>query len=342
MYNHVMEIIREETEIEEFSSASFDQYFGGLNVASLDIETTGLSPAGSSCILTGILKPGRGGGQLVQLFSDRGTPEDEKELLTAASEELRDVDVMVTYNGRSFDGPFMARRMERFGMDPRLPYDLDLLPILRKHSDLKSFLPNLRQKTVEDFMGLWDRRDDTVSGRDSVLIYYDFLTSGKEELKHSVLLHNHDDVLQLYRLLAALKKTDLHAALYDTGFPVKAGNTLLSVNSISVGRRTLDASGGQLSGELGAVQFADETGVSCEFSRINRKFEMHIDLLESGGVKFADIARAGIDTAEFEAYPAAGSGYVAVSEGKKIFYGQTNLMIKRILERMISEWTTEN
>lgn len=342
VYNLSMEIIREKEEIEEFTYAPFDQYFGGLDIAALDIETTGLSPARASCILIGILKKRGESFEFVQIFSDKGTPEDEAALLRAASRELEGIDVMITYNGRSFDGPFMARRMRMHGIAPRLPFDLDLLPIVRRHSGLKSFLPNLRQKTVEDFMGLWADRDDRIDGGDSVLMYFDYLASGSDDIRRSVLLHNHDDVLQLYKLLAVLKKTDFHAAMSDTGFPVKTGGTLLAVTDISAGKRTLDVSGRQLYGAVGAVSFGDETGVSCEFSRISEDFDIHIGLLGSGDIRFADIGRAGIDTEEFEDYPAAGSGYVAVTDGDNIFYAQMNLMIRRIIERMLSEWTIEN
>ncbi|MEE3363051.1 MAG: hypothetical protein VZQ84_05780, partial [Anaerovoracaceae bacterium] len=145
-----------------------------------------------------------------------------------------------------------------------------------------------------------------------------------------------------YKLLAVLKKTDFHAAMSDTGFPVKTGGTLLAVTDISAGKRTLDVSGRQLYGAVGAVSFGDETGVSCEFSRISEDFDIHIGLLGSGDIRFADIGRAGIDTEEFEDYPAAGSGYVAVTDGDNIFYAQMNLMIRRIIERMLSEWTIEN
>ncbi|MEE3362707.1 MAG: ribonuclease H-like domain-containing protein, partial [Anaerovoracaceae bacterium] len=182
-----MEIIREKEEIEEFTYAPFDQYFGGLDIAALDIETTGLSPARASCILIGILKKRGESFEFVQIFSDKGTPEDEAALLRAASRELEGIDVMITYNGRSFDGPFMARRMRMHGIAPRLPFDLDLLPIVRRHSGLKSFLPNLRQKTVEDFMGLWADRDDRIDGGDSVLMYFDYLASGSDDIRRSVL-----------------------------------------------------------------------------------------------------------------------------------------------------------
>ena len=38
--------------------------------------------------------------------------------------------------------------------------------------------------------------------------------------ERKIILHNRDDILQLYRLLPVLKNCDLHKALYACGYPV--------------------------------------------------------------------------------------------------------------------------
>src|SRR5437588_7721026 len=54
---------------------------------------------------------------------------DEKSLLLKLAKHLESYDVMVTWNGRSFDIPFLTTRLMKHGLDPR--------PILRKpHIDL--------------------------------------------------------------------------------------------------------------------------------------------------------------------------------------------------------------
>ena len=43
--------------------------------------------------------------------------------------------------------------------------------MLNGHSPIKRFVPNLKQKTVENYMGLWQSRDDEISGAESVELY---------------------------------------------------------------------------------------------------------------------------------------------------------------------------
>lgn len=54
-------------------------------------------------------------------------------------------------------------------------------------------------------MGLSDSRKDSISGAESVELYLEYKKcqdqSLKEKLEKKILLHNHDDLLQLYKLL---------------------------------------------------------------------------------------------------------------------------------------------
>ena len=51
-----MKTITDHIQIPVYRSKLFDLYFGGKSFAVFDIETTGLSPANSKVVLTGILK----------------------------------------------------------------------------------------------------------------------------------------------------------------------------------------------------------------------------------------------------------------------------------------------
>lgn len=90
----------------------------------LDIESTSLE--GDAGVLIG-----------AGLISDAGRSEylearktsEEKSLLSKLGKRLENFDVLVTWNGRSFDLPFLTTRLMKHGLDPR--------PILRKsHIDL--------------------------------------------------------------------------------------------------------------------------------------------------------------------------------------------------------------
>ena len=155
-----MKTITEHITTKPFSSAPFNQYFKDLRMGVFDIETTGLSPAGSRLILSGFLIPDEDGLLLTQFFAE--SLADEEEVILATLGVLDTLDVVVTYNGKSFDIPFLDVRAKRvlthnaaYKQD-RLPYpyNLDLYTVVRKFSPLRQYLPNLKQKTLEDFLGL--------------------------------------------------------------------------------------------------------------------------------------------------------------------------------------------
>ncbi|MBR6014560.1 MAG: ribonuclease H-like domain-containing protein, partial [Firmicutes bacterium] len=161
---------------------AFDCYFGGRKVGILDIETTGLSPERSRVILGGLItiEPGVANEAdaanapdtilAEEFFCEYNNDRDEKELLEAYMAAIRNVDVVVTYNGEHFDIPFLRARCKKLGVEfeEGLPYNLDLYRVLKKYSEIKKALPNMKQKTVESYFGLWKTRTDMISGKDSV------------------------------------------------------------------------------------------------------------------------------------------------------------------------------
>jgi len=208
-----------ETELNAYTGKAFDLYFGGLKTAVFDIETTGLSPSRDKVILTGILLIRSGTAKTIQFFAE--SPEDEKEVIENTIETLKQADLTITYNGKSFDLPFIAKRAEKnyAGPFPEI-YNLDLYTIIRHYSDLGRFLDSLSQKNIENYLGISDIRKDRISGAQSIKHYEHFVTTGSFDDERKIILHNRDDILQLYRLLPVLKNCDLHKALYACGYPV--------------------------------------------------------------------------------------------------------------------------
>src|SRR5437879_13897690 len=90
----------------------------------LDIETTSLE--GDAGVLVGAgLMSDAGMGEYLEARRTSG----EKSLMSKLSKRLESCDVLVTWNGRSFDIPFLTTRLMKHGLDPR--------SILRKpHIDL--------------------------------------------------------------------------------------------------------------------------------------------------------------------------------------------------------------
>src|SRR5713101_907603 len=90
----------------------------------LDIETTSLEADAGTLVSAGLMSD-KGRGE----YLEAKRTSDEKLLLLKLVKRLESYDVMVTWNGRSFDVPFLTTRLMKHGVDPR--------PILRKsHIDL--------------------------------------------------------------------------------------------------------------------------------------------------------------------------------------------------------------
>src|SRR5207245_8889305 len=90
----------------------------------LDIETTSLEADAGSLVGAGLMSV-VGAGE----YLEAGRTSEEKSLLSKLSKHLESYDVMVTWNGRSFDIPFLTTRFMTHGLDPG--------PLLRKpHIDL--------------------------------------------------------------------------------------------------------------------------------------------------------------------------------------------------------------
>ena len=115
-------------------SALWDFYFDGLKVGVLDIETTGLDPYRNKFILGGVYDVKKH--QLHQILAENQT--EEPLALGEYMDVLAELDVLITYNGNHFDIPFLDTRLRKHPETASLScsylYDLDLYPVLSKHS----------------------------------------------------------------------------------------------------------------------------------------------------------------------------------------------------------------
>jgi uncharacterized protein len=80
----------------------------------LDIETTSLEADAGVLVGAGLMSDA-GGGEYLEARRTR----EEKSLLSKLSKRLESYDVMVTWNGKSFDVPFLTTRLMKHGLDPR-------------------------------------------------------------------------------------------------------------------------------------------------------------------------------------------------------------------------------
>lgn len=319
-----MKVITDSCQLSPYTSRIFDMYFGDRSFAVFDIETTGLSPAWSKVILSGILMVGGGRAEVIQYFAD--SPDDEKQIIEKTLEALRQVDFILTYNGKHFDMPFMEARAKKYGIqfNPGI-YNLDLFLVVQGHSGLRESLPNLKQKTLEVFMGLADSRDDEISGGDSVALYEKYMQTHAFALEKTILLHNHDDLLQLYKLLPVISKTDFHRAMYKLGF--LAGNFL--VQKITFKGRDLYILGKQLNSPKDYISFpTEEKPCSLIMNSVSGDFELIVPCqAEAGALYFDAQALLSGETRSIEKYPSVVDGYLIAQESGRINYMEINQFI---------------
>ncbi len=150
------------------------------NAAYVDIETTTLAWR-AGCVTTIAFYDGSRVRTYVQGRN-----------LEAFADDVRDCDLLVTWNGRGFDAPILRRTLN-------IPLDmphLDLLPVFRKF-DLRGGL-----KRVEKALGLDREALNGVDGRTAVWLWNAFERSGDEAFLRTLLAYNVADVLSLEYLAA--------------------------------------------------------------------------------------------------------------------------------------------
>ena len=93
-----------------------------------------------------------------------------------------------------------------------LPYhfnDFEGIDIYRRISPYKSFLrlPNCKQKTLEQFLGL--EREDTYSGGELIGVYHTYVKTPTDYGLQALALHNADDIKGMLQILPLLSYYDL-------------------------------------------------------------------------------------------------------------------------------------
>ena len=176
----------------------------------LDLETCGF--AGSMVFLIGLIR--RHGESLVldQLFARNYA--EERAILHTLWEIAAQNQVLVTFNGKSFDWPMVHDRsiLHRLDHDDAVSVGDSHLPQL-VHCDLlhharrrwKGVLPNCKLQTLERLVCRRHRRED-IGGAQIPLAYHDFVRGGAAGPIRSVLQHNALDLVTLVEVVLALAR----------------------------------------------------------------------------------------------------------------------------------------
>ena len=322
--------------IEESADAGrqFNSYFSGLRIGVLDIETTGLDRRRDKFVLGGLYDVDER--RLHQIFAQNTS--EEEDALRAFADLLEPLDVVITYNGAAFDMPFLKERAGRYrDLRMPMPYDIDLYRIVRRHSPLKRLLPNLKQKTVEAYMGLWQSRTDEIDGAESVRLYREYEKTQDAALEEKILLHNSDDVCQLTRLIKVVDKCDLHGAMHAMGFPVKSGRRSLIVEDMKIGSNALLIEGVQKNGSAAFRCYElDGYKVDVAFEESGESFSIRMPVTFNSGLAVVDIRAAGLDEDEFAVYPGCGSGFLVIKGEDEIKHRECNHLVRSYVRKIMS------
>ena len=317
-----------------YQSNIFRFYFEDLNIGVIDIETTGLSPDRSHFILGGLVLPDTVGKKAIQIFAE--SKEEEPDLLHSYLRELRDLDVLISYNGDHFDIPFLNKRIRHNRIsNEELPFlqSFDLYRMLERHSNFRKLLPNLKQKTVEAFLGLWSDRSDEISGAESVELYYQFLETKDLATRDTILLHNKDDILQLSRLLKVFEKLDLHRIMFHMGFIVSHMDKKIFVQKIEFQKDALIVSGTHKNVPIDYRCY--HTSHEVILCVDPRSLNLKIPFKKLHGYSCIDLEELPYDCSELEKHPRFQSGYLLLKGNDEINYAETNHLVKLILKEII-------
>ena len=197
-----MEIIRYEFDNSFELPENFLRLFRDIPFAIVDIETTGLNPSYNKIILIGILYYSSEEVKIEQLFCP--SKADENKLLECFVEKIKDIPLLISYNGDAFDIPFINKRLEMNKLEKSpLFCSFDLLRLVRNFQQ-QFELQDCKLKSIEKFLGI--QREDGISGKESVDLYNRYEKSREKLLKDLILLHNHDDLRYLFHSLYIMDK----------------------------------------------------------------------------------------------------------------------------------------
>ena len=310
----------------------------GLKCKVFDIETTGLYPTRDRIISASFTDPD--GKDLRQYFSESSASEH----LTVSSvlSELEDCDVLITYNGQSFDVPFVLARAKKYGLTDKLPpfLNADIYRWLKSYWPLAQSLPSLSQKAVEQVLGLDDGRTDRINGGECIKLYSEYINLDDQHAKDLILLHNGDDVRQLAAVTGALSFLPYDQIAFERGLMIKLSSTGLFGETVhKVITSGMEISGNTLTVEAASYPpcppsafYEDHMELQCGSSG---DISLKVDLGERGGLKFADLMGLGVDASVLNCRQSIKSGYLILETEDGVNHGACCELVKQLLRRLV-------
>ena len=167
-------------------------------VCFLDLETTGLGCCPVFLIGTLVCRKGQ---MVCRQFLAR-TYAEEPSIVHAFAEHVGSSTMLVTFNGKTFDVPFLRTRAAATGVElPEPPGHLDLLHAARRA--FRDRLPDCKLQTLERYVCGRHRGDD-IPGSDIPAAYHDFVHTGDARQIALIARHNQWDLVTMVHLMGKI------------------------------------------------------------------------------------------------------------------------------------------
>lgn len=169
-----------------------------INSFFIDIETTGLSREYSDIISITVLLYEEGSYKIHQIYCEYKV--DEPQSLKYLKEIIKDKKYIITYNGNSFDIPFIENKLNKHSINLNINnfIKIDLYNWMKNIRN-KIEIENLKLKTVENYFNII--RNDVLCGEDVLTLYQAYKIDPKKEFAWLIMQHNYEDVFNLPILL---------------------------------------------------------------------------------------------------------------------------------------------
>ncbi len=220
-------MIHETSSFSRDSLQAFSKNFLKENMLLFDIETTGLSPSRDSvyCIGCGYLS---GNDVRVELFFAEARDE-EAEILKTFSALAQTYPVWITFNGTTFDLPFLSKRFSDVADCSEFNLSGSHIDLYREARAMRCLLglSAYKQKSIEQFLGI--SRDDIYTGGELIEFYKRYASGHDPELLEPILLHNREDVIGMFDLLEILSYRQFSDGKFTVTGMTEEGDRFLSI-----------------------------------------------------------------------------------------------------------------
>ena len=276
----------------------------------LDIETTGLSPMRSFIYLIGLvfIDLKKVTMHITQLIAE--DRDEEEEILKLMKERLKGYKTVVTYNGNSFDLPFIAKRSERYGIEPISMDSFDMYEKLRLHKDTLK-LDGLKQKNIEKKLGI--TREDRYNGGECISFYKDYVKNKNQESFDRFVLHNYDDLLYMPATMSILDLLDEKITIDIDGRKYKFDKHSIKKDILMIDFTT----------DMGINTYVEETGYLIEEDEERRHLEFTLKtgyMKDARKVKYLEKSSlASLKSEDFDGEDLVEEGIVPIRIQNKLF-----------------------